>query len=210
MGQPSAQLRAEIVESLKLADWIGDTIENSSVPNTPRACNAMALYHVVFSHHSAVLVLFNHGFRLSALALLRPLLESFLRGNWVEVQASDKELNDFLAKDNSLKYEQLLAAAERLSDDNALSDLVRLLWVRLCSFTHSGAYLLNRNQDANTIGDLTTESDCMSAIYFSNSTAFLTLIHVLKLIDRNEILLQASEKYNEISERYEVYKKSTT
>jgi hypothetical protein len=197
------QLKDEIVLSGALANWVGDQIDNAHVSNTARARHAIVLYHIAFSHHSAVLMLFDRGFRLSALALLRPHFESFLRGYWIENCASESELLAFLKGDKNPNFNELLRAADKISGDLSLSQLARTMWGRLCDFTHSGAGLINRNQDITSIGDVMPERDCMSAIFLSNTILFLAFVSTLKLIGKNDMDAEVSNRFCEMRDRYE-------
>jgi hypothetical protein len=201
----SDQLRAEIVLSGQLASWIGDQIENANVPGTPRVRNAMALYHIAFSHHPAVLTLIDRSFKISALALLRPLFESYLRGVWVEVSAKDDELVSFLKGLSSPNFKTLEKAARQASKDESLAELAKMLWGRFSHFTHSGAGLINRNQNQEILGDATPDKDCMAAIFFCDAVVLLASIRVSKLLGKPEYEHEILKKFNERKSRYETY-----
>jgi hypothetical protein len=205
MDKISKQLREEIILSGKLANWIGDQIENANVSDTRKARSAMALYHIAFTHHGAILTLIDLGFRVSALALLRPLFESYLRGAWIEVSAKDGELDSFLSGESSPNFKALLNAAKQVSGDDSLPNFVEMMWGRVCHFTHSGAGLINRNQDRDSIGDTTSENDCMAAIFFCDAVVLLAFINVSRLMGKTEREHEILKKFNEKKSRYETY-----
>jgi hypothetical protein len=205
MAKISKQLREEIILSRKLASWIGDQIENANVSDTRKARSAMALYHIAFTHHGAVLTLIDLGFRVSALALLRPLFESYLRGAWIEVSANDDELDSFLSGELSPNFKALLSAAKQVSGDDSLPKFVEMMWVRVCHFTHSGAGLLNRYQDKGSIGDTTPEKDCEASILFCDVVVSFAFIQVSKLMGKPEYEQEILKKFSERKPRYETY-----
>jgi hypothetical protein len=205
----SDELRSAVISAGGLADWIGNQIDGAVIPDTPRARSAMALFHISFTHHTAILTLLDRGFRVSALALLRPLFESYLRGVWVEVSAKDDELVFFLSGCRSPNFKTLQNAARQISDDKSLAGFAEMFWGRLSHFTHSGSGLINRYQETNGIGDVTPERDCMAAVFFANSIVLLASERASRMIEKPEWECEILNKFNEIKSLYARYQESS-
>jgi len=108
-----------------------------------RTRTALACFAIAQQHHSAILILLRNRppVHASAFALLRPLLEATLRGEWVYYCATDKQVTAFLEKEKGqMDMSSLLRSLEQQLDlKDAHAILYQKAWPLLSSMTHSFA-----------------------------------------------------------------------
>ena len=96
-------LCADVDRSLEVADWIADGLDGLTcpeLPTDPKLGSALALHHLAIEHAQAILILVDHGKYGSALALIRPLSEAFVRGHWLQEVATPERAERAVDKDD--------------------------------------------------------------------------------------------------------------
>lgn len=124
--------------------WMGECaslINGTSFLRSNRLRVAIALLHLSIEHHQGVHVLVSQGLVGSALALLRPQFETYVRGVWFHHCASDKQIADFLKGVEPPGVGKLIGAVEKVEGFNCgtLGELKKSIYDNLCDFTHGGA-----------------------------------------------------------------------
>lgn len=117
---------ADAINAIRFDDW------------TQRTRAAASLYHVSVGHQAAIHVLTAHQLDGSAFALFRPQAETYERGLWLHVAATDQQVVDFL---NGKKPPSRQAMLDSLptEDGEPLKAIMNPPWSGLCDFTHGGA-----------------------------------------------------------------------
>jgi hypothetical protein len=123
-----------------LANWIGERIDNLKLPHNPKFHVPAICFHVALTHHTGIVTLIEQGRMVSGLALLRPLMESYLRGAWVYHVADKQAVDRFVRGKTDLKTHEIIADLERVEafDQKRLSAIKREVWSDLCDYTHCG------------------------------------------------------------------------
>jgi hypothetical protein len=103
-------------------------VRGSWEPND-RIALAMGTFVLAREHHSSIHLLFGHNKRVSANALMRPLLEAALRTVWLAEKATEEEINAFLKRERKLPTLGELKRGLKLTGDYQ---------GLLNSFTHGG------------------------------------------------------------------------
>lgn len=109
--------------------------------NKPRQRVAYACFSIAREHHAAILLLLTQtppSFA-TAFALLRPVLEATLRGEWIAVCASDDEVKTFaLGGKKQLDMSSLVQALHKVSGaPNMHGVLYKDLWPIVSAYTHT-------------------------------------------------------------------------
>ena len=122
------------------AERYGQQLHGLGLPGDARSRVAFACFAVAQQHHSAMLILLDrpNPLQSSAFALLRPLMEATLRGEWVLHCATDDQVQNFaLGGKQQLDMASVIKALEKL---NPGSDAHRILylnnWKIVSSYTH--------------------------------------------------------------------------
>lgn len=115
------------------------------VQRTRRAEAALGCYCAALEHHHAIIVLLeqSRSMAISGFALARPMLEAYLRGEWLALCASDNQIEYFLGGGQppppGLLIQQIGGHPERESAGRELSRIKsKDNWTALCDFTHTG------------------------------------------------------------------------
>lgn len=87
------QAQSEFAALKDLIQWIDDHTAGLSLPADERSQLAVGCFDVALEHQAAMVLLHHSGLYGSALALLRVLSESVVRGLWLHDCATDVELD---------------------------------------------------------------------------------------------------------------------
>lgn len=115
-------------------------------PDQSRTVIVIGLLATMIEHHRAMLLLSRNGRIGSAFALARSIVESMYRGMWINVCASDAQIQAFEADDKFPVNMPDMAKAidEAYRAHGFFEDLRNRGWAALCSYTHSGMLQLGR------------------------------------------------------------------
>ncbi len=111
-------------QAKRAAGWILKSLRDFQ--GDRRGSAVMAMYDQVLEHHVGMVVLAEHRIFGPAVALLRPMVEGYLRGVWLERLSTPAAIARFLGSDEPLDADALLRVlrkANRLGDaDTTLAD----------------------------------------------------------------------------------------
>src|SRR2546430_9762480 len=115
-------------------------------PGDSRTALVIAFIAQLIEHHEAVLILIRHDMVGSAFALGRPIVEGVYRGLWINVCATDAEIERFMSKDEIKPTIAELATAidEGYRAEGFFLNLKKRSWDALNSYTHPGMLQLGR------------------------------------------------------------------
>ena len=115
-------------------------------PDDYRTVIVIGFIAQLIEHHEAVLVLIMNDMVGSAFALARPIVEGMYRGLWINVCATDAEIERFINKDEIKPTIAELATAidEGYRAGDLFRDLKKRSWDALNSYTHTGMLQLGR------------------------------------------------------------------
>lgn len=130
-----------LAQAIELAETLGQRLHGLRLRNDSRSRVAFACFAVAQQHQSAILILLQRQPRLeaTAFALLRPLLEATLRGEWILHCASDEQVKTFaLGGKKQLDMSSVVRALENMnSGSNAHQVLYANLWSIVSAYTHT-------------------------------------------------------------------------
>ena len=96
MSEPTPALlpaiNQRIRESERILQWVQSKLNGMKIPQLPddkRSQLASACWHVAIDHSMAIVVLVRETLHGSALALIRPLFEAYIRRMWLMYAATD-------------------------------------------------------------------------------------------------------------------------
>lgn len=137
-----AVLDEAIEKSRRWRDQLHSLIDGLQIPPTERNQVATALYDLCIEHCQGIHVLIEHGICGSAIALVRPQMEAFVRGSWVANCANDSAVDGFFHQKKPPEIDRLIADLEQTAAVFAGGSLGRMkgmTWRQLCDFTHGGS-----------------------------------------------------------------------
>ena len=190
----------EVDRSVALIQWLDEKLNGLSISSSERARLSAAAFDVAHEHHKAIVLLIHNKLPGSAFALARPLLESYLRGEWILQCATDSDIGSILKDKRRPTFERLINDIEALEGFRigVLSSLKGALWNSLNSYTHSGFLQLVRRMTSETIEANYDEAELVEVLRFSASYAIVSAIgsaHVAQNVSLAEALLQKAKEY---------------
>lgn len=112
---------------------------------------SMSLHFLALDHARAIAILIDRKAFSSALALLRVLYESSIRGCWLKYCANEEQLELFIENDHLPKLKKLVKEVDhKMGFKGSLTSIHENDMECLCGFTHSGLTPMNANFDGKT------------------------------------------------------------
>jgi len=135
-------IETRILQSREISEWVQSKVDGLSCPKystVKRARMAGACWHVAIEHAQAVVLLMEARLHGSALALVRSMWESLVRGMWLAYAASDEAV-DRAGKDKFPNLGEQIVELEKPGrlPPGMLSEIKKEQWTRLNSYTHTG------------------------------------------------------------------------
>jgi hypothetical protein len=143
-------MRSEITEHLKKVEGAiaeaNHILAKHDYPDNSRTVIIIGLLATMMEHHKAMLLLIPSGRVGSAFALARSIVESMYRGMWINVCASDPQVEAFEADDKfPVNMSDMAKAIDEAYRAYGFFEGLRIRgWAALCSYTHSGMLQLGR------------------------------------------------------------------
>jgi hypothetical protein len=180
-----------LARASEISNWIDSSIHGIEIPSGDREAMADALFDQVHEHHKAILLLLKNLLVGSAFSLVRPTLETFVRGVWLWRCASDGEVAKF-AKDN-VSGKSFGAMIEEIEakpgwDVGVLSKVKKEAWSAMCSYAHGGYLQAVRRVIPDQIRPNYTDGEILEVINSSTAIALLAASEIFSMAQRKDLL----------------------
>jgi len=128
-------------EAQEEANQIAQSLHGMELRGDPRSRVALACFAIAQQHHAAILILLANKppLQATAFALLRPLMEAALRGEWISHCATDEQVKSFaMGGKKQLDMSSLIGAlGKKLNDPKAHDVLYQKTWPVVSAYTHT-------------------------------------------------------------------------
>jgi hypothetical protein len=140
------KLREHLVKCEKAMQSTKPILGKLHFPDDYRTTVVIGFISILVEHHEAFSLLCVHEMFGSAFALGRPIVEGMYRALWLNVCATDEELNRFIQKDEiRLTLAELAEAIDPAHNSGDLfQGLKQRAWKALNSYTHTGMLQIGR------------------------------------------------------------------
>jgi hypothetical protein len=178
-------------------DFICSQLMHTAFPVSPRNDLVYAYLSIALEHQHAICNLMSANLIGSALALLRLQLEASFRGLWIQLVASDVQVNE-LAQGGKEPFPQFKWMAAELeaaySAGDWLSNFIDY-WSTLNGFTHSGLEQLGRRfRDDGHIGPNYPDEMVAEFAMWSGTISIGTVVPIFRQFGFND-KADATEKW---------------
>lgn len=178
-GEPATaeNLHADVMRSLAVAVWIADELTGMScpeLPNDPKLGSALALHHLAVEHAKAIAMLVHEETYGSALALLRPLCDAFLRGHWLQEVAAPKEARKAVDKDRFPDTGILVRHLPDALNDQGMREARKLL----NDYVHGGRVQMDGRLGEVGLGSYYKRSQVSSALLLADVFGLSAAWHI--------------------------------
>lgn len=198
----SSELSQAITKSKELSNWISQNIDGLPMVSERRSRLAAACLHLAFDHHDAIILLTERAIYGSAFALLRLIFEAYVRGSWLQLCASETDLDKFENDKLERDFASLISDLEKPDAFRVgvLSRAKQDSWGLLNSFTHSGYHHVRRRYTESAIEANYPEHDIVAALYFADAVALMSTSTLSIVAGDNEVARNAYERSKLFSE----------
>ena len=185
---------ARLRKSEDLLDWINEHLHGLTVPRLPEkrihiACGA---WHVGIEYHQAIVILVQAGLFAAAMALVRPILEAFVRGMWLVYAATDAEVDRAGEDHFPNNIDKLISDLKRAKQvpHEELAQIKSRSWKRLCSYTHTGYQQIGGRLTMEGVGYDYSHSEMVEPLIWADWIAVL-IMNAFARVAENVSLTQA-------------------
>ena len=182
--------------------WIDDSTDRLEIPSGNREAMAGALFDQVQEHHKAIQLLLKNSLVGSAFSLVRPTLETYVRGVWLLRCASDKEVKNFTDdKIIGKSFGDLIKEIEARPGYNVdvLSKVKKEAWSAMCSYAHGGFLQAVRRITPGQITSNYSEDEMLEVIKSSSAIALLAASEIFSMAERKDLVEAVLERMHDLS-----------
>jgi hypothetical protein len=185
-----------------LVTRLAQRIEGLKIPAEDRNRIAAGCFHQALEHHEAIVHLVRRNLLGSAMALVRPLFEIYIRGIWLGKCASKDELAAFQKGKIDKSFSDLVAEIEGHEGYNVgvLAKVKKQSWSAMNDFTHGGALQVFRRITSDSITPNYAAEEVAELLNFSGAVGLLSTSEVALLANRQDIAVELLEEMKNYSE----------
>jgi hypothetical protein len=109
------------------------------------------------------------------------MFESYVRGEWLGLCASEAQVEHFLRDKEIPKFQALVDALESTEGfkDKRLSGIKRVRWAALCGYTHTGGIHVQRWQTEESVESNYSRDEVLELLRFAELMLALSVVGVL-------------------------------
>lgn len=183
-------------ELVDLIRWIDDHTAGIELPADERSQIAIGCYDVALEHQAAIALLHSSHLYGSALALLRVLSESLVRGLWLYSCASEAELKKFKTGRLGKTFDTLVKEYEAHigTPNGVLSGFKVSAWAQMNDFTHTGFLQVSRRHQPGRVEGSYTDQDLKNALGAAGALGLIAAGQLIGLANRQDLLPEFLEK----------------
>lgn len=181
-------LEMELDKSLQFQSLADETLVDISAPGTSKNRAALAFFHLCLEHQHGLHTLIEQRVFGSALALLRPLYESYVRGMWALHCASHEEIMEFIRSNRLPKIRQMLVRISSAVDGlELLENAHEASWDWMNDYTHGGSSQIRARTQGDDIQNTQSEVHAAAALVNGRHWAFMAAVAIADVCGRPDI-----------------------
>jgi hypothetical protein len=194
--QDSMNTQETIDKSESLIQWLDKQIDGLQVSADSRLRLSVACLDMALEHQKAIVLLVANKLCGSAFSLIRLEFESYVRGVWLQLCASESEIEKF--KNDKLKktLTSLIQDIENCDgfEEGILSAAKTENWIAMNSFTHCGYLQAARRNKEESIEPNYTEKEIIELLNITNALGMLSALQIVLMADKKELASKMIEK----------------
>lgn len=161
----------------------------------------VACLHLAMETHEAILVLLKKPLVGVAAALVRVIVEAYVRGAWILYCATDEQVNKWVDKDErEPTFREMVLAIEAHPGfrGSELSRLVGRAWNAMNSYTHCGALQITRLNTIDGVEPNYTIEECQEFLRLADGMALAAAGILAELAGKEELSRELLAKVKEL------------
>lgn len=195
-GSEQWALSERVARSEALFLWLDQKINGFAVPTSDRTRLAAGCLDAAMEHHKAIVNLIACRLCGSALALIRPTFEAYLRGAWLHQCAEEQELELFKRDKLDMKIGALIELLEK-KPSFACGTLLKAKkagWSKMCDFTHTGIQQAIRRNKSESIEPSYEVGELFEALGFADAMSAMCAIEIAHIASNDTLAMEVLEK----------------
>jgi len=185
----SPAMAARLGRSRTLADELWTEVELLELSAETRSRMAGACFGIALTHHLGIIELLERGLSPSASALLRPQIDSYVRGLWLSHSATDEQIQGIQAGNDPPDTRKIAAQLEReqVLDAGHLSGVTDTIWGAVCDFTHTGIRQMARFMTETSLEPNLPHEEIEELLGASDAWSLLAAVGIAGLCKDDEL-----------------------
>jgi hypothetical protein len=182
--------------STVLTTWLDSSIHGIEIDlSVKRKVLAAASFDTVHEVRKGILLLIDHKLVGPAFALVRPLFETFVRGEWLLRCAPDAEVEQYELDRVETSIGNMINQIEQLDpwDIGLLGKIKKTSWNAMCSYAHGGVLQISRRFNGGCISPNYSPEEIVEIINSSNTIALFAASEIAAIAN-NSVLGDAVNK----------------
>lgn len=173
----------QLSAAIKEANWIAEILHGRRFNNDLRSRVSAACFAVSQQHHNSILILLSRrpSLQATSFALLRPLVESVVRGLWLFHAATENQVEEYVRSGTKLDMASMMKSLDKLAGLDAYKGLYLKNWSVLSAYTHTGEFQVQRWLKTNHIEPDYSEEEVAELIELSSAVAKLAFQAALSI-----------------------------
>lgn len=178
-------IKIATARSAELSDKFQRLLSAEAVLDSNKSFLSIAYLNLSLEHREAILLLVDQGAYASAMALLRPLLEAFITGAWIETCAQEDVVRE-IASFNRVppNVEKMAQQLRRTHDLGEWFESLRRHYSTLHDYTHGHRRQISRWLSNRSIEPRYDEAQMDEALRFADIVGILAAIHREKIAEK--------------------------
>ncbi len=169
------RMDVQLSNAIDEANWFAEKLHRRRFRNDLRSRVVAACFAVSQQHHNSILILLSQNPPLEAtsFALLRPLVESVIRGLWLFHVATDDQVHEYVSSGTKLDMASMMKSLDGATGLNSFKDLYQKNWSVLSAYTHTGEFQVQRWLITSHVEPTYSEQAVSELVEFSGLVAGL-------------------------------------
>ena len=178
------KLKAHLIRCENAMNTARSILGKHRFPTDSRTLTVIGFISWLVEHQDSILLLVMHDKVGSASALVRPVVEGAYRALWINLPATDAEVERFNAKDEiELTFGSIATALDKAyGTDDFFQDLKARGWKSLNSYTHGGMLQIGRRFVKNEVANNYSEDEIYE---MTTSVTTMVLLPISCLLKRH-------------------------
>lgn len=177
--------------------WLHERTNGLELPATKdRLRFSEALFYLALEHYDSIVILLSHRLIGSAYALVRPLLETYVRGKWILCAATETDIQKFSKGKLEYPLQYLLDQIGNAAETGGawLQKMKKLNWDVLNDLTHGGMHQVRRRVTEEYIEPNFPLEEQARVVGHATEVAIFTATELFVLAERESLLEELETK----------------
>jgi hypothetical protein len=185
-----------IKKAEELIQWLDAQTDGLKLASEERIRLSAGCLDMAREHQKAIVLLVAKKLYGSAFSLARLIFEAYVRGIWLQMCASETELEKYKKDELEKKFHVLISEIECCDgfNEGILSEAKAANWFSMNSFTHSGFLQVVRRNKEESIEPNYPDEEIIELVNMANALGMLAALQIALLAGKKDLANDMLEK----------------